>query len=1797
MSSSNNIKLKERSSNSTLYANSLNHNIQYNRHSDFELHNNLINKIDTRKSLINLHNNRSNNSIINVNNKNVQNNSPILSDVNSHVLQTLTEAALKVKNYLNIDDKFNNIEDELNFIEKKKTNNNINILTLTGGIDKNSSSSEDLSNRILRKKSKLTKKNKKIFEFDEESDRKSINNNNKEKIKKVKTLNEKDNENKKINKFKKKLFKLKSKIKNEKDNFLNVDNINSSHTHSVSSKSLINVQNLSEEEEKKLNLVNNLNKKGKKKKNFNKFISLNYTNQLDVSIDNSDLSLSNDEKDFTNKNQDKKKTKTKILSLKNIKINDNINNNNNIEKKSKKFVRKKTKNKTIVNTKNDLELLKKNVLDYDDYGPNFKRNNKNHFTISHFNNRSSIRKFTKPIFYEDYYQRPITHKFNKNYLQQINQSLIDNFNKSDEVEQMFGLKFNKENNISNSGGRQEDDDKDNIFNFIPKTNKNFLKFNNICEDLKATIILSNPIDKNNKIKKTNTIVSKKTLNEDEKKLTTILSKRNSLNKTTTIKLQDEVNQIKKEINFDNNSSNIIDDGANLEEEEEKENEKLLIEYQYRKLTKNKDLIYDSLSDIENLDDLDGDFYIDPNGYFKLFFDMIICFLILISCFAHPVYFAFNSFNRIELKSFYSQFDFVCDFFCLLDLFLGFITGYFDSEEQLIGNNYMIIRHYFFSWFLFDLVISIPFNTIFNLVYYYKYLDKKIFIFMDDPYSLLLIFRLVRLMKLLKIYLNNSFFELCFYYVSQYDILIEWSGVIFFLFIFLLGIHVLSCVFIFLAHVSFPNFISAQNTELNREKVDIYVIAFYFTCATFFTVGYGDIVSINIYELFYNLFLLVFGNMIYSYTVSVISNYVFTANSKSLDYQKKLEILDQIRLTHEKMPTSLYDKINKFLLYKLNNDKGDSNGIIDNLPISLRNKLIMEMYKDVINNFVFFKNFNNADFIIRVLLAFKPLQALKNERLVNEGDYIEEIIFVKRGRLSLNLPLPVVVKDKTLQKMETLRAKTTFRLSNGNVKKNSLLNNLPRRRSSLFNKMENAVPNEIEINEIENTAKEIELNMHNNLNENKDNIQDIQKLREEIKSNQQYIKIIEIRRNEHFGDIYMWMNKRSPLCVKVKSKVCEILLLKKTDAVKISSSYPKIWRKIIKKSIFNIEQIEVLINKTLKFFYIHNEGKKIMKRGSVAQNAYFRRDPTKTNKLLNTNNILTNIKNEENCKLKSIPSEDEEEDEEFEENEEEEEEEEEESSESFEENTDESKNNNDDNNIENDSIITEEDNDEESTYTKHTKLSKISKTIELNESLSETKREFERNFTGQLSRKKNNSSDEATHRTNNLALSNNYSFITDYNNNEDENELNSNNLNVKEDKIKKENESFENDVNSKELKKIMPLNFLHSDNNNNKSNNNNKNNDNNNNNNDKNDNNNDNNNNINFSNNILNIINYLNSDKPNNLTNITNNNPNTNTKRIIYTRSKDDKIFVSYVPNSMLNNLNIENNNKTNINSKEFINNNNNNNNNNNSNDDNNNDDDDDDSEISVWETSFGVLQINKTCEITIYPTVKQRTFKPKIHSHQSSPNVNKFCSFDKKMSQFPKNVTSTPKKFTKKISEKLKLKKNNSNIKLVSQFDLNNNNFSNKQNTIKSEKDIINKEKKNLNSILFGSNVVERLGYSEKKSNRKLDMITNNIEYNINNLNDPSKFYKNLVSNFMNNNSINSKGNANENQEKKNNDSKNNLINLININDNNNNDNDNDNHSYRESILNKNSIVKEQMTDRLNNIQKIIKEKKFNKKK
>ena len=1116
-------------------------------------------------------------------------------DVNTRALETLTDAALKVKNLLSDflvnadpDDKQKyNIEDELKEIKKNKNNENLNIYTLIGD-NSGKSSEENEENNInynkkneFKRKSDLTKRNSILLSMNQDD----FNDKGKEskRFKKNKILTMGDANEDTLNAINKiQALKMSIKRNSKMTNYKRINSINYLNNNLFNFKKRISSEkNLIDFNNRKLSSDYLINKsKRNSNENFLNLIKRKSSGDYSMFIKKRKTSSDYSQKkrksssDFTLNRRKSTldnllKPKKRISSEKNTTNNENIKNNN-IELKSS-FLGKKKINKAKVHFSNKdtnfakgnfkIKRRKKRLDTYQAPSPTNISSNNNNINFTNYQNSLKSQRSVKS---HRSFKKSKTLKFKET-------TLIGNLSPSSDDSL----------NLSKTSIYSKKDNND-IRNYISFTKKGFREFNDICKNLRKSIVF-NEQDKKN-------LLSKFGIEE------TNISNKTSIHKMRTL-IEDR--KYKNEDEEDKKSFKESDI------DEEKSQDIKIIEFQYRRLIRQNKYVYDSLSDEESLDDEDGKIFIDPLNQIKLIFDFLIFSL---SCFSitYPIYaFGFKLSPKYVNSNCLISFHITFDIFCFIDFIIGFFTAYYNFEEQLITKNELIFIHYIKGWFIIDFLSAIPFNTI-NIYFPFKNIKKDKLRFIKDN-SLLELLILLRLLKLFKVFMNNAFINKINKLIEGFDALVKWSRVYISLFIGIASIHVLSCIFIFLGTLQFPNWIYENGYELTSEQRDIYITAFYYICATVFTIGYGDICSISQYERFFNLILLVVGIMIYSYAVSALSNYVQSVDSKTLDYQNKLSILETIRVSHEKMPQSLYDKISKFLLYRLHNETRDKNEIIDNLPIALRNKLIIEMYRDVIKNFVFFKKFDNTDFIIQVILAMKPIQASHNERLVNEGEYIEEIYFVKRGILSLEIPLPVIIKEETIQKMETIklaRAQRRFGI------KNATLNFL--RQSSVNNGTSNR-------------PSEIDIPSDDDLKNSKNQIQ---------RPTQTYIKIIEIRRNEHFGDILMFLNKRSPLSVKVKSKVCELFLLKKTDAVEISMNFPKIWRKIIKKSLFNMEQIERLINKTLRFFFVHNEGHKL-RRDSVMKENYYRIDPTKQNKLLNSNNLYQNL---DTYELKSIPSE-------------------------------------------------------------------------------------------------------------------------------------------------------------------------------------------------------------------------------------------------------------------------------------------------------------------------------------------------------------------------------------------------------------------------------------------------------------------------------------------------------------------------------------------------------------------------------
>ena len=693
--------------------------------------------------------------------------------------------------------------------------------------------------------------------------------------------------------------------------------------------------------------------------------------------------------------------------------------------------------------------------------------------------------------------------------------------------------------------------------------------------------------------------------ENDDKSIVIDNRKNSFFKNSKMSNKDiiQLNELQKElkrtiigkssiIGLDSLKLFLMDEKDEIKQKnDKKENEK------YRILTR-KGYVYDSFDDEENLDKIMNFNYIHPNSLIIEIIDFFVVVFTFYNLIYIPLFLAKNDIYCVVENNFSFMFflNIFIDIIFVFDLIISFFIGYYDFDETFVVEYALMANHYLETWFLCDFISAFPFQTLFR-IFDNKCKEEGFLvspIYAKNFYYLLILLRLIKIFKIIS---KNKFLTRLLKELSKLKHLSNIGSLLINTISFFISIHIVACIFIFIGKNDYPNWIIHFGHN-NKSFSELYLIAIYYTITTLTTVGYGDLSCISSNEKLFGLFMEVVGICVYSWALTEISNYIKVINEKSEELTKRIQILDDIKLTYRHFPDDLYERIVRHLKYKHYNEKRNNiHMIFEELPIGLRNSLIYEIYKPIIHNFNFFKDFQNIDFIVKVILSFKPILALKNDILIKNGDLVDEIIFVKKGNLSLEVPF-------------------TFKQS---VNRKSGSNARLMRRSALFYNAE-ARENVIDDNNVYNLNRTITKNR--TFKTGFTFVNALQKKHKEEKEKIHYFRILKIRRNEHFGDILMLLDQRSPLCLRVHSKKAELFFLNKEDAVNISTSYPQYWKKINKKSLFNMEQIKRLTNKIIKLISSQH--------GFVAKK--------NVNQIKNTNiSSSISIIDDDDYDLKTIPS--------------------------------------------------------------------------------------------------------------------------------------------------------------------------------------------------------------------------------------------------------------------------------------------------------------------------------------------------------------------------------------------------------------------------------------------------------------------------------------------------------------------------------------------------------------------------------
>ena len=368
----------------------------------------------------------------------------------------------------------------------------------------------------------------------------------------------------------------------------------------------------------------------------------------------------------------------------------------------------------------------------------------------------------------------------------------------------------------------------------------------------------------------------------------------------------------------------------------------------------------------------------PDNPYKRLWDLAIAIIILYSSIVTPYEIAFID----KTKDSWS--DFLLDAFLWLDIVITFFSAYTDSEENLVKNHKKIIITYLKTWFIVDLVSVLPINQMTSTSFAYNKITR-----ISRLPKLYRLVKLTKLLRMTRMTAKGNVNKVTKFFLEKLKINANIERLIFFVLTFLLLNHLCACFWYFMAKLEdlSPDSWVVRLGYVDSSNFELYIISFYWTLTTVTTVGYGDINAGTTIERVYNLFIMSFGVLLYSFAIGSLSSIVSTLDQKTAEMNQKLQILSSIKKEFN-LDQSIYDKVRKVIKFDLSRNQKDKMMFLQELPNKLRIELSQIMHDKVIQNLYFFRD-QPSDFFAYVAPLLKPVKFSQNDYLYKCQDMIDE----------------------------------------------------------------------------------------------------------------------------------------------------------------------------------------------------------------------------------------------------------------------------------------------------------------------------------------------------------------------------------------------------------------------------------------------------------------------------------------------------------------------------------------------------------------------------------------------------------------------------------------------------------------------------------------------------------------------------------------------------------------------------------------------------------------------------------------
>jgi CRP-like cAMP-binding protein len=344
-------------------------------------------------------------------------------------------------------------------------------------------------------------------------------------------------------------------------------------------------------------------------------------------------------------------------------------------------------------------------------------------------------------------------------------------------------------------------------------------------------------------------------------------------------------------------------------------------------------------------------------------------------------------------------DLLVDVLFLIDVLINANLAYYDRDVNLVTSHIKILKNYAKGWLLVDIVSCIPLQFILESQKNYSNLLK--IGRASKLYKLVKIVRLVRMIKLVK---NKT--RIMRYMTSVFRVHIAIERLLWFLITFLMLVHLLACLWIFIGRLDIDtdsqNWIVMSNC-LDFDNQRLYITSVYWATTTLTTVGYGDIKAHNTNERIFSSFAMVIGVFLYSYIIGSLTNLLSNLDLREAKLTRKLDIVNRLHREYPNIKENFYKKITSALEYNHKNSKLNIDFLLADLPLTLKSKLLIVIYQKELQSNTFFED-KKTDFVAFIAPLLKPVRIDDEDYVFKTGELALEMYFIISGEIQMTIRL-------------------------------------------------------------------------------------------------------------------------------------------------------------------------------------------------------------------------------------------------------------------------------------------------------------------------------------------------------------------------------------------------------------------------------------------------------------------------------------------------------------------------------------------------------------------------------------------------------------------------------------------------------------------------------------------------------------------------------------------------------------------------------------------------------------------------